>query len=203
MVLLRFTNTLLLSALLLFASYTLGNAVEGISRSEIKNLQKVLIASGYEIGGADGIYGKKTDAAAKDYLKYFNEEVSEISKGMLKYFVIPSPFLSSNFLSSEHGQALAIAQLLNEDLRDDLIFGTRHAAELSNLLNRQLTIDEPLTRKELIVMEGSISDLTVWNKVKTETVLKETFPIDPKVLSVEAEDICGGEYQQREFDGEK
>jgi len=204
MVLLRFTNTLLLSALLVFASYTLGNAVEGISRSEVKNLQKVLIASGYEIGGADGIYGKKTDAAAKDYLKNFNEDVSEISKGMLKYFVIPSPFLSSNFLSSEHGQALAIAQLLNEDLRDELIFGTRHAAELSNLLNRQLTIDEPLTRKELIVMEGSISDLTVWNKVKTETVLKETFPIDPKVLSVVAEDICGGgEYQQREFDGEK
>ena len=203
MVFLRFTYTLLLSAVLTISSSTFGNAVEGIARSEIKNLQKVLIASGYEIGGADGIYGKKTDAAAKDYLKYFSEDVSEITKSMLKYFVIPSPFLSSNFLSSEHGQAIAIAQLINNDLRNEPIFGTRHPAELSNLLSRQLTIDEPLTRKELIVMERSISDLTVWNKVKTDTVLKKTFQIDPKVLSIEADEICGGGYQQKEFDNEK
>ena len=203
MVFLRFTYTLLLSAVLTISSSTFGNAVEGIARSEIKNLQKVLIASGYEIGGADGIYGKKTDEAAKDYLKYFSEDVSELTKSMLKYFVIPSPFLSSNFLSSEHGQAIAIAQLINNDLRNEPIFGTRHAAELSNLLSRQLTIDEPLTRKELIVMERSISNLTVWNKVKTDTVLKKTFQIDPKVLSIEADEICGGGYQQKEFDDEK
>ena len=84
MVFLRFTYTLLLSAVLTISSSTFGNAVEGIARSEIKNLQKVLIASGYEIGGADGIYGKKTDAAAKDYLKYFSEDVSELTKSMLK-----------------------------------------------------------------------------------------------------------------------
>jgi len=203
MVFLRFTYTILLSAVLTISSSTFGNAVEGIAKSEIKNLQKVLIASGYEIGGADGIYGKKTDAAAKDYLKYFSEDVSEITKSMLKYFVIPSPFLSSNFLGSEHGQATAIAQLINNDLRNEPIFGTRHAAELSNLLSRQLTIDEPLTRKELIVMERSISNLTVWNKVKTDTVLKKTFQIDPKVLSIEADEICGGGYQQKEFDAQE
>ena len=178
------------------------SANEGLTRSEVKQVQRVLIEHGYEIGGADGVYGKRTDAAAKEYLNFFNLDVMEIDKGLLKYFVLPSPFLSQNFLSSEHGQALAFSALLNNDLRNVRIFGADHALELSKLLKRQLTIAEPLTRKELILLEGSISDLNVWGNINTETILQETFQIDPKVLSSETNEICGGEYEQRDFDGE-
>mgnify|MGYP006077989789 CR=1 FL=1 len=196
----HFLKRFVISALITVVSYSLCYAVEGMSRSEIKNLQLTLIVSGYEIGVADGIYGNRTDAAAKDYLQHFNVNVSEIEKSLLKYFVRPSPLLSSNFLNSELGQALAISNFLNKDLGDKPIFGTNHALELSKLLNRELSVDQPLTRRELIEIEALISKLPDWRQVKTETVLKATFQIDPKVMSVDEGEICGGKYQEQDFD---
>ena len=49
----------------------MANLKNGSSGSEVKKLQETLISKGYDVGstGADGVLGKNTEAAIKQYQK--------------------------------------------------------------------------------------------------------------------------------------
>lgn len=191
-------------------------SVAEIGRSEVREIQAILSQKLYEPGPIDGAWGTKTKTAAIKYLDAYGVEFEEqIDKSSIAKLVKQAgPFLAKNLTYDFELQALALLEHIEDNFQKRDIFGIDEAALLSKYLGRAITVEEPLSYKELnLDLQLKMHKISNWKRLDFEQIAKTKYHLDarlmwhpemelPQFVIPTERSFCGpGKFEKRIIDG--